>query len=46
MEYKVTYAKKSYDLNYLLSFDLLKEVLFKLLLSQENLEKEIEKMKT
>jgi len=45
MEYKVTYAKKSYDLNALLSFDLLKEVLFKLLLSQENLEKEIEKMK-
>ena len=45
MEYKVTYAKKSYDLNALLSFDLLKEVLFKLLLSQENLEREIEKMK-
>ena len=45
MEYKVTYAKKSYDLNALLSFDLLKEVLLKLLISQENLEKEIEKMK-
>ena len=46
MEYKVTYDKISYNLNALLSFDLLKEVLFKLLLSQENLEKEIEKMKT
>jgi len=46
MEYKVTYHKTNYNLNALLSFDLLKEVLFKLLLSQENIEKEIEKIKT
>ena len=46
MEYKVTYQKTNYNLNALLSFDLLKEVLFKLLLSQENIEKEIEKIKT
>ena len=45
MEYKVTYAKQNYNLNALLSFDLLKEVLYKLLISQENLEKEIEKIK-
>ena len=45
MEYKVTYHKANYNLNALLSFDLLKEVLFKLLLSQENIEKEIEKIK-
>ncbi len=45
MEYKVTYAKQSYNLNALLSFDLLKEVLYKLLISQENVEKEIEKIK-
>ena len=46
MEYKVTYHKTNYNLNALLSFDLLKEVLFKLLISQENIEKEIEKIKT
>ena len=46
MEYKVTYHKANYNLNALLSFDLLKEVLLKLLVSQENIEKEIDKIKT
>ena len=45
MEYKVTYNKKSYNLNAVLSFDLLKEILFKLLISQDNLEKEINDIK-
>ena len=45
MEYNVTYQKKQYNLNAVLSFDLLKEVLFKLLISQENIEKELDKIK-
>ena len=45
MEYKVTYDKKEYNLNAVLSFDLLKEILFKLLISQDNLEKEINNIK-
>ena len=45
MEYKVSYQNKEYNLNAVLSFDLLKEVLFKLLISQENLEKEIDIIK-
>ena len=45
MEYKVSYQNKEYNLNAVLSFDLLKEVLFKLLVSQENLEKEIDIIK-
>ena len=45
MEYKVTYEKKEYNLNAVLSFDLLKEILFKLLISQDNLEKEINEIK-
>ena len=45
MEYKVIHEKKEYNLNAVLSFDLLKEVLYKLLTSQDNLEKEIDKIK-
>jgi chromosome segregation ATPase len=45
MEYKVTYEKKEYNLNAVLSFDLLKEILYKLLISQDNLEKEINEIK-
>ena len=45
MDYKVLYEKKEYNLNAVLSFDLLKEVLYKLLISQGNLEKEIDNIK-
>ena len=45
MDYKVTYESKEYNLNAVLSFDLLKEVLYKLLISQGNLEKEIDNIK-
>ena len=45
MDYKVIYEKKEYNLNAVLSFDLLKEVLYKLLISQDNIEKEIDKIK-
>ena len=45
MDYKVVYEKKEYNLNAVLSFDLLKEVLYKLLISQDNIEKEIDKIK-
>ena len=45
MDYKVTYESKEYNLNTVLSFDLLKEVLYKLLISQGNLEKEIDNIK-
>ena len=45
MEYKVSYDKKEYNLNAVLSFDLLKEILFKLLISQEKFEKELDKIK-
>ena len=45
MDYKVSYDKKEYNLNAVLSFDMLKEVLFKLLISQDKCEKEIEKIK-
>ena len=45
MEYnKVLYEKKEYNLNAVLSFDLLKEILYKLLISQENIENEIDKI--
>ena len=46
MEYKVTYNKTQYNLNAVLSFDLLKEILLKLLISQDNLENEIKKIKS
>ena len=46
MEYNnVSYQNKEYNLNAVLSFDLLKEILFKLLISQDKLEKEIDKIK-
>ena len=45
MEYKVSYDKKEYNLNAVLSFDLLKEILYKLLISQDNLEKEVDNLK-
>ena len=45
MEYKVIHEKKEYNLNAVLSFDLLKEILYKLLISQDNIEKEIENLK-
>ena len=46
MDYsKVIHEKKEYNLNLVLSFDLLKEILYKLLTSQENLENEIDKIK-
>ena len=46
MEYNnVSYQNKQYNLNAVLSFDLLKEILFKLLISHDNLEKEIDKIK-
>ena len=45
MEYnKVLYEKKEYNLNAVLNFDLLKEILYKLLISQENIENEIDKI--
>ena len=37
--------KKEYNLNAVLSFDLLKEILYKLLISQDNIEKEIDNLK-
>ena len=45
MEYKVIHEKKEYNLNAVLSFDLLKEILYKLLISQDNIEKEIDNLK-
>ena len=45
MEYKVIHEKKEYNLNAILSFDLLKEILYKLLISQDNIEKEIDNLK-
>ena len=45
MEYKVIYDKKEYNLNAILSFDMLKEVLFKLLISQDKCEREIDEIK-
>lgn len=45
MEYKVYYKRQEFDLNALLSFDLLKEVLYQLLTSQKKAEKDIEKLK-
>ena len=45
MEYKVSYEKKEYNLNTIFSFDLLKEILYKLIISQNNLEKEIDLIK-
>ena len=45
MEYnKVLYEKKEYNLSAVLNFDLLKEILYKLLISQENIENEIDKI--
>ena len=46
MDYnKVIYKKQEFNLNAVLSFDLLKEILYKLLISQGNLEKEIDQIK-
>ena len=45
MEYKVIHEKKEYNLNAVLSFELLKEILYKLLISQDNIEKEIDNLK-
>ena len=45
MEYKVSYDKKEYNLNAIISFDLLKEILYKLLISQDKFEKELDKIK-